>query len=308
MTQAIVPKELLTATPGGLSLLVVSGGSDGDVLTQQSDGTYLPETPVSGGSPGGSSGQFQYNNAGSFGGTVALQYATAGTHVVVTAQASTTIPFAVKGAASQSANLQEWRNSSNTVIASINSDGDVRGARGRFTVDSGVAFVVEAANGTDMLNIATTTMTATFGGSIIFPGGTGKFVGSDSQNGFTIDASYNLIFNAITGVYINIDANASGMAGDFVIAKDRDTASGGTEFFRILESNGNVGIGTASPAAKLDVAGDIFPTTDNAYYLGKNDDDTPKAWKGVVLKDTTNGKYYRIEVISGVVTATDLTD
>jgi len=26
------------------------------------------------------------------------------------------------------------------------------------------------------------------------------------------------------------------------------------------------------------------------------------------LKDTTDGKYYRIEVINGVVTATDLTD
>lgn len=45
MTQAIVPKELLTATNGGLSLLVVSGGADGHVLTQQSDGTYAPEAP-----------------------------------------------------------------------------------------------------------------------------------------------------------------------------------------------------------------------------------------------------------------------
>jgi len=52
----------------------------------------------------------------------------------------------------------------------------------------------------------------------------------------------------------------------------------------------------------------IYPLTDNTYYLGKNDDDTPFAWKGVILKDTTNGKYYRIEVINGVVTATDLTD
>lgn len=54
--------------------------------------------------------------------------------------------------------------------------------------------------------------------------------------------------------------------------------------------------------------GNIEPVTDDTYYLGKNDDDTPKAWKGVILKDTTDGKYYRIEVISGVVTATDLTD
>ena len=52
----------------------------------------------------------------------------------------------------------------------------------------------------------------------------------------------------------------------------------------------------------------IFPATDDTYYLGKNDDDSPFAWKGVILKDTTDGKYYRIEVINGVVTATDLTD
>lgn len=45
---AIVPKELLTATIGGLSLLVVSGGADGQVLTQQSDGTYAPEAVSAG--------------------------------------------------------------------------------------------------------------------------------------------------------------------------------------------------------------------------------------------------------------------
>jgi len=48
MTQTIVPKELLTATPGGLSLLVVSGGADGQVLTQQADGTYAPATVSAG--------------------------------------------------------------------------------------------------------------------------------------------------------------------------------------------------------------------------------------------------------------------
>jgi hypothetical protein len=53
---------------------------------------------------------------------------------------------------------------------------------------------------------------------------------------------------------------------------------------------------------------DIYPGTDDTYYLGKNDDDTPFAWKGVILKDTSNNKYYRIEVINGVITATDLTD
>jgi hypothetical protein len=52
----------------------------------------------------------------------------------------------------------------------------------------------------------------------------------------------------------------------------------------------------------------IYPITDDTYYLGKNDDDTPKAWKGLILKDTTDGKYYRYESVNGVLTAVDLTD
>jgi hypothetical protein len=52
----------------------------------------------------------------------------------------------------------------------------------------------------------------------------------------------------------------------------------------------------------------IIPFADNTYYLGRNNDDDPFAYRGVCLKDTTNQKYYRIEVINGIITATDLTD
>lgn len=51
---------------------------------------------------------------------------------------------------------------------------------------------------------------------------------------------------------------------------------------------------------------DVQPLTDNTYYLGLNSSTSPKAYKGLILKDTTNGNYYRIEVISGVITATAL--
>jgi len=72
-------------------------------------------------SPAGSTTQFQYNNAGAFGGTTAVVYAGTGTHVVITAQAASTVPLCVKGAASQSGNLTEWQNSVGTVGVSINS-------------------------------------------------------------------------------------------------------------------------------------------------------------------------------------------
>lgn len=74
-------------------------------------------------SPGGSSGQFQWNSSGSFAGTAAVVYATTVTHVTMTAQGATIVPLVVKGAASQTGNLTEWKNSAGTTIAFINSSG-----------------------------------------------------------------------------------------------------------------------------------------------------------------------------------------
>lgn len=71
-------------------------------------------------SPGGTTGQVQYNNAGAFGGAAGVVYATSGTHLAITAQAATDKPVVIKGATSQSANLQEWQNSSGTALAWVN--------------------------------------------------------------------------------------------------------------------------------------------------------------------------------------------
>jgi hypothetical protein len=54
---------------------------------------------------------------------------------------------------------------------------------------------------------------------------------------------------------------------------------------------------------------DIQPITDNTYYLGRNDDDTPLAYKGLILKDQGGtGKYYRVEIVDNALQITDLTD
>jgi len=58
----------------------------------------------------------------------------------------------------------------------------------------------------------------------------------------------------------------------------------------------------------LVTAPSIYPSADDTYYLGKNDDDSPLAWKGVILKDTSDGKYYRLQVTSGALEVIDLTD
>ena len=56
-------------------------------------------------------------------------------------------------------------------------------------------------------------------------------------------------------------------------------------------------------------AGNLYPRIDDTYYLGKNDDDTPFAWKGIILKDQGGtGKYYRLEINGDALQIVDLTD
>jgi hypothetical protein len=70
-------------------------------------------------SPAGSSGQVQYNNAGSFGGTAAVVYATSGTHVQVSAVAAGSVPLSLKGAASATGNLFQALTSASAVWARL---------------------------------------------------------------------------------------------------------------------------------------------------------------------------------------------
>lgn len=70
-----------------------------------------------------------------------------------------------------------------------------------------------------------------------------------------------------------------------------------------------VGAGlTLSSGQLTTIHNDILPETDNTYYIGKNDDDDPNAWKGIILKDQTTGAYYRLEINDGEITVTDLID
>lgn len=72
-------------------------------------------------SPAGSSGQVQYNNAGSFGGAALLNYATSGTILTITDGATTDVPLVVNGVASQSGDLQQWKVNGSTKAAMYSS-------------------------------------------------------------------------------------------------------------------------------------------------------------------------------------------
>lgn len=152
----------------------------------------------------------------------------------------------------------------------------VAGTGGALTVTGGAGGDATGAGGTHTGGVGTTiSITSGAGGSAT--GASGTRTGGNSGN---------IVIR--TGA-VGTGATANGVAGTITLG-----VAGGTDL--TIDSSG------------ITNTKNLYPITDDTYYLGKNDDDSPKAWKGVILKDTTNGKYYRVEVISGVLTATDLTD
>lgn len=105
---------------------VPAGGTTGQVLAKATGTDYDTEwvdQTGGGGTPGGSSGQVQYNNAGAFGGAAAMVYATSGVHLLVSAQSASIVPVTCKAAASQTANIFACQNSSGTDLVYVDKDG-----------------------------------------------------------------------------------------------------------------------------------------------------------------------------------------
>ena len=64
--------------------------------------------------------------------------------------------------------------------------------------------------------------------------------------------------------------------------------------------------GTAARTlVKAEAVPDLVPASDDTYYVGENSSPY-KAFKGVVLKDTSNGKHYRVQVTNGSLEAVAL--
>lgn len=113
-----------------------------------------------------------------------------------------------------------------------------------------------------------------------------KTVGSDGANIYLGDANFananyvkaggiGAVFNAAVGVACDL--------GLFIY-----NGAARTEIARVVYNSG------------------IEPAVDNTYYLGKNSSTSPKAWKGVILKDTASGTYYRVQITSGALTIVSL--
>lgn len=166
-------------------------------------------------SPGGSTTELQYNNAGAFAGIPGATFSSNTLRIV--SQAAGAIPFAIQAATSQTGNLTEWRNSVGAISTRITSSGAVYvgdasmirwngdGARGINAANAGIALVNQSGVAYAGPNSA----------------GVGWIVGSNGEMGFSSSAAgtgpQDAIFMRVAAAIVGLrGASGAGAALSFV--------------------------------------------------------------------------------------------
>lgn len=113
-------------------------------------------------------------------------------------------------------------------------------------------------------------------------GGNGNALNLRTRSSDNIYSYLNFQNNAgsQTAAHIYLQRNASTNAGTLFFGTAATSANTPTERLCIT-SSGNVGVGTNNPAAKLDINGDVFPTTDATHDLGS----ASKRWANIYSAD-----------------------
>lgn len=211
--------------------------------------------------------------------------------VTVTIPAAGTKGVIIKAAGSQTANLQEWQNSSSTVLSAVDSSGNLG---------------IGTATPTKPLDVTGDVML----GSAIFFGGTSASFPKIIRGAATLeiwladDSNYAPVQAAsiIAHGSLSTTGSSSGVGinrrSDSAAAWTMYSASGDLQFFSniagtdrfTVQSGGNVGIGTGAPNASA--ALDISSTTGALLMprMTSTERDALTAANGMVLYNTTTDK------------------
>ena len=182
---------------------------------------------------------------------------------------SATIGQIIKAAPSQTANLQQWQDSSGNVLAAIDgTDGSMSiGGPALSKTGGGGTLQINSTNAYATLKLVSTTADwgffTTSGGDFIFRnnGSTDPFI----IYNYAPTHSLGILANGNVGVGVTADnqANKLTVSGNTSIGSGYTTTAAPTNGL-IVE--GNVGIGTATPTAKLTIVGSSLITTNDLLF------------------------------------------
>ncbi len=193
----------------------------------------------------GTSGTLLYDNAGVLGKTTGTIFATSGTNITSTAQAATDVVLNVKGAGSQSANIQNWSSSSGTGdLASMTSAGYFQAVRGGFggSPTSHTLYVTKATGADDLARVESTSGNAIFN------------IKAAGEAWLKLTAT-------ATNWYV-ISGNRSGGAGiDFSV-----TDNGGTDYLVIDGNDHTLRLAETTSSTPASGFTNIYPKSDGLFY------------------------------------------
>ena len=201
--------------------------------------TYA-DTTAGGATPAGSNKQVQYNNSGSFGGAAGVEIGNTNNRLLIQSQSTTELPLILKMAASQTANIMSFQNSSGTELSYVDKEGNAyfNGIKmGKYGGEKGF----EITTTKDMYFV-------TGGDELSFEPG-----GGQTKMRITYYPTYSqrtLVYGGNT-LYEKYGTNLS----FYPSSGNSGFGAGGTENLLYITTTGNVGIGTTSPTTKLNVSG-----------------------------------------------------